>query len=188
MVSLMIFELTFGRCENSKQVTCNLLGFLSSKKWLWVIFLKQLHRKPWNDVFWILNKKWSIKFSGFGVVILGCREIPRRPSDPSSSHPKKNMFLLFTCSFSGIRLDGLYFKKKSFDCYIFRKVSKKTLFPTFLVKPFWIGGTQTFIFTEENPGRKHVIICEFCQRSKVSSTITVTEENMENDFPYVVGD
>ena len=52
-------------------------------------------RKNFSDVmvFWIPNKKRGLNLSRFVAVMVRFGEIPSRPSDPSSSHPRKNAFL-----------------------------------------------------------------------------------------------
>ena len=113
-------ELTSGRCENSKEVTCNLPGVLFRKKDFRVVPPKRFCQKFWNNVFWMANKKKrSILFSRFVAVVFSVRKIPLRPSNPSSSHSKDNVFW--------VHVRFLWHKTeeaqtKPFHCYVSGKI------------------------------------------------------------------
>ena len=137
-----MIELTFGRCENSKKVTCNLPGFLSRKRDFCVMRLKPLHRKLWNDVFWIPEKKRSNTFSGLMTVEFSLGEITLRTSDSSLLHPK-TIFFGPTCSFSGIKLSRL--KWINSDATFLLKYPEY-FFLKFLIESFWIAEPECPFF------------------------------------------
>ena len=133
IVSLMM-ELTFGCCKNSKS-TCDLPGFLSRKKDFWVVLLEWLDR-TFGNVFWIPSTKPSTKHPGFLAVFFSFREVPRGPSDPSSSHLKYNVFGS-TCGFSDTRLNRL--NRKVPMLRFSWNFLKKDIVLKFLTEPFRIA-------------------------------------------------
>ena len=78
-----------------------------------------------------LMKTSRIKCAKFLPVLFCLGEIPRRPSEPSISHPKNNVFWVHM-GFLLHRTEQAAIKNFDF----FRKESKKTLFSNFLVEPF----------------------------------------------------
>ena len=68
--------------------------------------LGRLDWKFGKDVHWIPYRKHGIRLSGFVVVMFSFGEIPRRPSDSSSSHLKNSVFG-YTCGFSGTKPNRL---------------------------------------------------------------------------------
>ena len=112
IVSLMRRK-TLAVANTQKHVTCNLPGVLSRKKDFWIELLGWLHPKC---------------FIGLSGSVAASEGIPRRPSDPSLSHFKDNVFGS-TCAFSGTKLKKL--KRKNPNRFFFSKGSKNVLFKIF---------------------------------------------------------
>ena len=90
---------------------------------------------------WRSNRKLSITFSGFVAVVFSLGKVPRRPSDPSLSNPKKKVF----GGPHGAKLNRL--KEKNIRVlYCWQSIPKKNFFSKFLVKPFRIAQSQTSLF------------------------------------------
>ena len=87
--------------KTRKSVTFTFPELLTPKKDFRVVHPKPLDRKYWKNMFfsWIPNENRSVG------------EIPRIPSDPSSSHPKNNVLFASTLNFSGTKLDSRERKK-----------------------------------------------------------------------------
>ena len=120
--------------KTQKNVTCNLSGFFSQKKGLSGRSSKTARPKNYEKMFCgHLTRKCSIKCSGFVAVMFDFGEISRRPSKPSSSHPKNNFFF-------GLRVMFLatnwIFQDKNFSVLRFLIWYPKTSFENVLVEPF----------------------------------------------------
>ena len=75
-------------------------------------------------------------FHTFVAVVFIVIENPRRPSDPSSSHPKNNVFFGSMCGSSGTKLNSQKTKKNWVPSFLWSL--QKTFDSKFLVEPFWV--------------------------------------------------
>ena len=113
----------------------------------------------------LLETSWKTKHSGFGTFIFKFEEIPRRPSDPCSSH----VLGPHAVSLSHNRIGW----DKKIWVLRFRQDMQKTSFRTFWSIPFLIAACKRPI-----TGMKILEECtwlrlKFLPRSKVGSIITV---------------
>ena len=108
-VRIISFSLSTLTCAVSRLwIDCNAKWRIKTKKvFIFKVSLEKLRCKKWperkskKNIFsiWTNERKFShqifvsaLNFPGFVVVMFSVGQIPRRPSDPSSSHPKNNVF------------------------------------------------------------------------------------------------
>ena len=84
--------------------------------------------------------------------------------------------------FSGIKQDS---SNQNIRSAIFL-VKYPKIFPNFRHRRFGLRDLRTSLFMDENPGRSHANFLSFKKSSKVSSTITLTMENMGNNVSFAV--
>ena len=82
------------------------------------------------------------------AVRYGIGEIPRKSSDPSSSHPKKNFFLTYSVSSKRVNSETQSFLSAT----VFDKVFKKH-YLEISGRACLVCGTQTSIFKDKHPER-----------------------------------
>ena len=170
----MRIELTLRCGENSDKVTCNLPGFLSRKKNFSVVLLKHLDRKFWNDVFWMPNKKPSIKFKNWWLLYLVGEKSHVDPATQVHPIPETRFFwvhMRFLWQKTG------WDETENFENHTSSRISKKHLFE-FRHPNFPFQGWKSW-----KTARDCLLIWK---PLKISSTITVPIENLKNDIPYAV--
>ena len=85
-----------------------------------------------------LTEDAELRFQDLWLFVLSFGEIPRRPSDPSSSHRKNNVIL----GPHKVSLAQNWIgENKNFECYVFGQKPEK-FFSKFLVEPFQIAESK----------------------------------------------
>ena len=113
-------------------------------------------------VVWMPNKTPSTKVSGFVAIMFSLEEVSRRPSDPSSSNPKNNVFWVHV-RFLWCKTEQP--KTKNLTATFFGNTSKKLHFGIF-GRAILDCGTLTSLVKEKNSGRKYRTSFQFFARAK----------------------
>ena len=176
-IGSVMVALTFGWCRKSKTVKCLLSGFSFLKRDVWMSQLETARPKITKRCFfYTLQKLGTQKIFSFGhsflcqwnrtwtpkILYLGWDELGSTWDFPKAKHDSYKPWIKTMLGF--------------FVRYL------KTLFQNFRWNRFG-STTRKFFFRDKNPGRLHVTIFVFLQRSKNSSNIEIAIENMKNAVP-----
>ena len=183
VVSLLI-ELTFGRCEDSKKVTCDFPGFQSREKHFWAVRQKRLDPEFWNNFLQIPNKECSINFPGFVTVTFSLRQSYIDPA--TQVHPLPQTMIFFWVHVRFLWHKTKQPKLRNSELYVFVEVSKRLLFRNFS-RVILDCGTPTSLLKDEYRWKKCMTSFYLLQRPKGSSNITVPIRIWKTLFPGQIG-
>ena len=161
----MMCELISGRCENKKK-SCAIIQDSYPGKGSFVSFTQNGSTENFEITFFYIPnlKKQNLEFSRFVAVVFSIGKTSRRSSDPSSSHPKNNVFLgpqEVSLTQNGIAEN----KKRWMLRFLVRFVQNVVL--KFLIEPFWIAAPKSPFSRTQILEKSTWPVLNFCNGQKL---------------------
>ena len=184
VVSLIV-ERTLCRSKNSKKGHVQPSRSFIPEEWRLGPSIQNGSTKNFEVMFFVSHtKNEAFKFFVlFRAIHFYARGTTRRPSDPSSSHPKKQCFFWSTWDISGTQLNSN--KWKTFECYVLARFAEN-ITSRFLVEPFRLDGPKRHFIGTDILDDCTWPFFEFLERLEVRSTTMLKTEDMKKDVPCAV--